>query len=66
MIGADGWCINYDKSTRTCNIYEERPVFCRVEPKVFEEYFGVPSRPSTFDREACRFASPVLPRVSLG
>ncbi|EEC75307.1 hypothetical protein OsI_11674 [Oryza sativa Indica Group] len=53
MIGADGWCINYDKSTRTCNIYEERPVFCRVEPKVFEEYFGVPSRPSTFDREAC-------------
>ncbi|KAF0911912.1 hypothetical protein E2562_012739 [Oryza meyeriana var. granulata] len=53
MIGTDGWCTNYDKSTRTCNIYEERPIFCRVEPKVFEEYFGVPSRPSTFDREAC-------------
>ncbi|KAG8097393.1 hypothetical protein GUJ93_ZPchr0013g35860 [Zizania palustris] len=53
MIGTDGWCTKYDKSTRTCTIYQERPIFCRVEPKVFEEYFGVPSRPSTFDREAC-------------
>jgi uncharacterized protein len=22
MIGDDGWCTNYDKSTRTCNIYQ--------------------------------------------
>ncbi|KAJ1297032.1 hypothetical protein BS78_01G347000 [Paspalum vaginatum] len=51
MIGADGWCINYDKVTRTCNIYQDRPLFCRVEPKVFDEFFGVP--PSRFDREAC-------------
>ncbi|WVZ57032.1 hypothetical protein U9M48_007476, partial [Paspalum notatum var. saurae] len=51
MIGADGWCINYDKATRTCNIYQDRPSFCRVEPKVFDEFFGVP--PSRFDREAC-------------
>ncbi|KAF7092777.1 hypothetical protein CFC21_095233 [Triticum aestivum] len=27
------------------------PFFCRVEPKVFEEFFGVPC--SKFDREAC-------------
>ncbi|VAI50016.1 uncharacterized protein LOC125514832 [Triticum urartu] len=51
MIGPDGWCNNYDKSNRTCNIYEDRPFFCRVEPKVFEEFFGVPR--SKFDREAC-------------
>lgn len=51
MIGPDGWCTNYDKSNRTCNIYEDRPFFCRVEPKVFEEFFGVPR--SKFDREAC-------------
>lgn len=51
MIGADGWCINYDKATRTCNIYQDRPSFCRVEPKVFDEFFGVPR--SSFDREAC-------------
>ncbi|KAL6878332.1 hypothetical protein ACP4OV_012502 [Aristida adscensionis] len=51
MIGTDGWCTNYDKATRTCNIFEDRPFFCRVEPKVFDEFFGV--SPSRFDREAC-------------
>uniref|UniRef100_A0ACD5XQ93 Uncharacterized protein n=1 Tax=Avena sativa TaxID=4498 RepID=A0ACD5XQ93_AVESA len=51
MIGPDGWCNNYDKTNRTCNIYEDRPFFCRVEPKVFDEFFGVPR--SKFDREAC-------------
>ncbi|PWZ52635.1 hypothetical protein Zm00014a_017683 [Zea mays] len=51
MIGSDGWCINYDKATRTCNIYQDRPSFCRVEPKIFDELFGVPR--SRFDREAC-------------
>ncbi|CAL4939558.1 unnamed protein product [Urochloa decumbens] len=51
MTGDDGWCINYDKATRTCNIYQDRPTFCRVEPKVFDEFFGVPR--SRFDREAC-------------
>lgn len=51
MIGPDGWCTNYDKSNRTCNIYQDRPFFCRVEPKVFDEFFGVPR--NRFDREAC-------------
>ncbi|TVU46947.1 hypothetical protein EJB05_06521 [Eragrostis curvula] len=51
MIGEDGWCINYDKPTRTCNIYQDRPFFCRVEPKVFDEFFGVAR--NRFDREAC-------------
>ncbi|OQU80607.1 hypothetical protein SORBI_3007G151250 [Sorghum bicolor] len=50
-IGSDGWCINYDKATRTCNIYQDRPRFCRVEPKVFDEFFGVPR--NRCDREAC-------------
>ncbi|CAM0873564.1 unnamed protein product [Alopecurus aequalis] len=51
MIGPDRWCNNYDKSNRTCNIYQDRPFFCRVEPKVFYEFFGVPR--SKFDKEAC-------------
>ncbi|RLN40957.1 atherin [Panicum miliaceum] len=51
MTGDDGWCINYDKATRTCNIYQDRPSFCRVEPKVFDEFFSVPR--NRFDREAC-------------
>jgi uncharacterized protein len=96
MIGDDGWCTNYDKSTRTCNIYQgnlpthnsesifsstniwlydiltdasrfaivDRPFFCRVEPKVFEEFFGVAR--SRFDREACRFAPTWLIHLQVG
>ena len=31
MVGADGWCIHYDTGSSTCRIYDERPMFCRVE-----------------------------------
>jgi hypothetical protein len=37
-----------------CVAILDRPSFCRVEPKVFDEFFGVPR--SRFDREACRSA----------
>ena len=30
MVGADGWCIHYDKSSKRCNIYSNRPSFCKV------------------------------------
>ncbi len=42
MVGEDGWCINYDHETRKCNIYSDRPRFCRVKPDVFEEMFDIP------------------------
>jgi Fe-S-cluster containining protein len=41
LVGEDGWCINYDKATRTCLIYNDRPDFCRVTPATFEAMFGV-------------------------
>lgn len=41
LVGDDGWCINYDKSTRICTIYDERPEFCRVTAPTFEAMFGV-------------------------
>lgn len=31
MVEPDGWCKNYDKETKLCKIYEDRPSFCRVE-----------------------------------
>ncbi|PSO48710.1 MAG: YkgJ family cysteine cluster protein [Cyanobacteria bacterium SW_9_44_58] len=46
LVGADGWCIHYQKETRTCGIYEQRPSFCRVTPDNFESRYGVP--PSEF------------------
>ncbi len=41
MVGEDGWCINYDKNTRKCLIYEERPRFCRVKPDIFADMYGI-------------------------
>lgn len=43
MVGEDGWCINYDRDTRKCRIYEERPRFCRVETANFERMYGIES-----------------------
>jgi len=31
LVGPDGWCIQYNRTGRSCNIYESRPVFCRVK-----------------------------------
>lgn len=41
MIGEGGWCINLDRQTRKCKIYEERPRFCRVQPDIFKSMYQV-------------------------
>ncbi len=41
MVGEDGWCINYDPDTRQCQIYEQRPRFCRVLPETFAAMFDI-------------------------
>lgn len=41
MVGEDGWCIHYDSHLRECQIYEDRPRFCRVKPDIFQEMFGI-------------------------
>lgn len=50
LVGADGWCVHYQKETRTCGIYEQRPSFCRVTPDNFQRMFGVAA--SEFDEFA--------------
>ena len=30
MVGHDGWCKYFDRGSRTCRIYKERPDFCRI------------------------------------
>lgn len=42
MVGEDGWCVNYNHEQRKCNIYDDRPRFCRVKPDVFLEMFDIP------------------------
>ena len=41
MVGKDGWCINYDKNSRQCTIYQQRPRFCRVQPDTFQDMYEV-------------------------
>ncbi|MEM1366803.1 MAG: YkgJ family cysteine cluster protein [Cyanobacteria bacterium P01_H01_bin.15] len=50
LVGADGWCIHYDQASRRCQIYADRPDFCRVEPEGFERRFAV--EPADFDEFA--------------
>ncbi|MEL6440551.1 MAG: YkgJ family cysteine cluster protein [Cyanobacteria bacterium J06621_8] len=44
MVGEDGWCINYSHEQRQCQIYEQRPRFCRVHPDTFQEMYDVDPR----------------------
>ena len=41
LVGDDGWCINFDHSTRECQIYPDRPRFCRVQADVFGDLYGI-------------------------
>mmetsp|Transcript_26884 Transcript_26884/g.87957 ORF Transcript_26884/g.87957 Transcript_26884/m.87957 type:complete len:339 (-) Transcript_26884:108-1124(-) len=44
MIGEDGWCVNLDKETKRCRIYQDRPSFCRTSAENFERLYNVPKR----------------------
>ncbi|HEY9908240.1 MAG TPA: YkgJ family cysteine cluster protein [Thermosynechococcaceae cyanobacterium] len=55
MVGEDGWCVNFDSVDRACRIYAQRPRFCRVEPEVFQEMYGVePQDLNDFAIDCCR------------
>jgi uncharacterized protein len=41
MVGEDGWCVNFNKIDRDCNIYADRPDFCRVQADTFQAMFGI-------------------------
>lgn len=41
MIGKDDWCINFDKTTKMCKIYDTRPTFCAINPVNVEKMFGI-------------------------
>ena len=51
MVGPDGWCIHFDTGSSTCRIYEERPMFCRVEN--LARLFHVPQQEANDFAIAC-------------
>ena len=47
--------MNFDHATRECRIYPHRPRFCRVEPGVFEQMYGIePEEVNDFAIDCCR------------
>jgi uncharacterized protein len=55
LVGVDGWCINFDHTTRECRIYADRPRFCRVEPEVFHDLYGIEAEElNDFAIDCCR------------
>ena len=55
MVGQDGWCVNFDATTRTCRVYAERPRFCRVTSEVFHALYGIePEELNDFAIDCCR------------
>ncbi len=55
LIGLDGWCINFDQTTRECRIYPDRPRFCRVEAEIFSDMYGIEAEElSDFAIECCQ------------
>lgn len=55
MVGEGGWCINLDRATRECRIYANRPRFCRVDPKIFQDMYGIEAEElNEFAIDCCR------------
>lgn len=50
MVGEEGWCINFDRQTRLCTIYDQRPEFCRVQPDIFAKMYQI--EPGEFEQFA--------------
>lgn len=55
LVGEDGWCIHFDQVTRECQIYADRPNFCRVTAPTFEAMYGIePAELNDFAIDCCR------------
>jgi hypothetical protein len=55
LVGEGGWCINFDRATRECRIYADRPRFCRVQADIFLDMYGVePEELNDFAIDCCR------------
>jgi hypothetical protein len=55
MVGEGGWCVNFDHANRECQIYADRPRFCRVEAEVFQDLYDIESEElNEFAIDCCR------------
>lgn len=55
LVGPGGWCIHFDAGDRQCQIYPDRPQFCRVQTDVFQRLYGIePEELNDFAIDCCR------------
>lgn len=55
LVGPDGWCIHFDQATRECQIYADRPQFCRVQAEGFQAMYGIePEELNDFAIDCCQ------------
>jgi uncharacterized protein len=55
LVGEDGWCINFDSTSRECRVYNDRPKFCRVTAETFTDMFGIdPEETNDFAIACCQ------------
>ena len=55
LVESDGWCRNFDRQTRECRIYDDRPAFCRVDAEEYERRYGIDRQDlNEFTIECCR------------
>lgn len=55
MVGEGGWCTHFNHETRECQIYDDRPRFCRVQDDVFQDLYGIePEELNDFAIDCCR------------
>ena len=55
LVGEDGWCIHYDSDHRNCQIYSDRPWFCRVQVDSFQRMFEIePEALNEFAIDCCQ------------
>lgn len=55
LVGTDGWCVHFDHLNRECQIYADRPRFCRVEADIFHDLYGVePEELNDFAIDCCQ------------
>lgn len=46
----DGWCYYFDKNNRTCTIYKNRPIVCRIASCRFIREGKIPDEIKTINR----------------
>ncbi|MDA0268000.1 MAG: YkgJ family cysteine cluster protein [Cyanobacteria bacterium] len=55
LVGDDGWCIHFDHDSRRCQIYADRPWFCRVQADTFGVLYGItPEELNDFAIDCCQ------------